>query len=106
MEAQAHGRQQRARGINLSRMPLFVQLCVLLIVAVLALNLVLLWRIGGSPDSRTDDTKCTSTCTDHSTDKPVVWVYAKAVSFYFKCSEAHILACVYSRSSISFWGEF
>ena len=69
----------RQRGIKLGRIPFIVKLCTLLAVAVLGLNTVVVWRVGLYPATTSP---VATAAIPVELDKPVVWVYAKAVSYY------------------------
>ena len=66
----------RQRGIKFGRIPFIVKLCIVFAVAVVGLNLLVVWRIGLYPAS----TSPVTAAIPAKPDKPVVWIYAKAVS--------------------------
>ena len=66
------------RGSRLSRAPLLVKLCLGFTAAVLALNILLLWRVGlpTAGPSQTSWERCPMAAAER---RPIVWIYAKAV---------------------------
>ena len=66
----------RQRGIKFGRVPFIVKLCVVFAVAVMGLNMIVVWWM--YPAS----TSPVKAAIPAEPDKPVVWVYAKAVSCY------------------------